>query len=224
MSFPGSSDGKASACDAGDPDLASGLGRSPGEGNGNPLKYSCLENPVDRGAWRATVHGVTKSGHDRVTNTWHECLHIDLRLQLRRTSVMELNGLTLVWHCSQCKPGRCPPGGSVSPWTDFGWTAGSSVEERGQQWSSACLGLAASGRLPCCFWFWSCRCCWETHTPPWVAQLKRCEAVLPFYSQRSWAFEDCFERLAFPLWWNFSQSKSDFFHVLWPKLSMGCTF
>ena len=44
-------------------DLASipGLGRSPGEGNGNPLQYSCLGNPMDRGAWRATVHGVTKS-------------------------------------------------------------------------------------------------------------------------------------------------------------------
>ena len=39
-----------------------GLGRSPGEGNGNPLQYSCLENPMDRGAWRATVHGVAKSG------------------------------------------------------------------------------------------------------------------------------------------------------------------
>ena len=39
----------------------SGLGRSPGEGNGNPFQYSCLENPMDRGAWRATVHGVTKS-------------------------------------------------------------------------------------------------------------------------------------------------------------------
>ena len=46
---------------AGDPGLIPGLGRSPGKGNGNPLQYSCLENPTDRGAWRATVHGVTKS-------------------------------------------------------------------------------------------------------------------------------------------------------------------
>ena len=59
--FPGGSDGKVSACNAGDPGSIPGLGRSPGEGNGNPLQYSCLENPVDRGAWQATFHGVTKS-------------------------------------------------------------------------------------------------------------------------------------------------------------------
>ena len=47
--------------DAGDLGLIPGLGRSPGEGNGNPLQYSCLENPMDGGAWWATVHGVTKS-------------------------------------------------------------------------------------------------------------------------------------------------------------------
>ena len=52
---------KASACDAGGPGLILGSGRSPGEGNGNPLQYSCLENPMDGGAWRATVHGATKS-------------------------------------------------------------------------------------------------------------------------------------------------------------------
>ena len=45
----------------GDPDLIHGSGRSPGEGNGYPFKYSCLGNPVDRGAWKATVHGVAKS-------------------------------------------------------------------------------------------------------------------------------------------------------------------
>ena len=55
------SDGKASACNAGDLDSIPGSGRSPGEGNGNPLQYSCLENPMDGGAWLATVHGVTKS-------------------------------------------------------------------------------------------------------------------------------------------------------------------
>ena len=52
---------KASACNAGDLDSIPGLGRYPGEGNGIPLQYSCLENPKDRGAWWATVHGVTKS-------------------------------------------------------------------------------------------------------------------------------------------------------------------
>ena len=59
--FPSSSNGKESACNAGDPGSIPGSGRSPGEGNGNPLQYSCLENPVDRGAWRATVHGMAKS-------------------------------------------------------------------------------------------------------------------------------------------------------------------
>ena len=59
--FPGGSDGKASACNAGDPGSIPGSGRSRGEGNGNPLQYSCLENPTDRGAWRATVHRVAES-------------------------------------------------------------------------------------------------------------------------------------------------------------------
>ena len=61
MGFPGGSDGKESTCNAGDPGSIPGLGGSPGEGNGNPLQYSCLENPMDRGAWQATVHGVAKS-------------------------------------------------------------------------------------------------------------------------------------------------------------------
>ena len=59
--FPGDPDGKESACNAGDPGSMPGLGRSPGEGNGNPLHNSCLENLMNRGAWRATVHGVAKS-------------------------------------------------------------------------------------------------------------------------------------------------------------------
>ena len=53
--------GKESACNAGDLGLIPGLGRYPGEGRGNPLQYSCLRNPMDRGAWWAAVHGVTKS-------------------------------------------------------------------------------------------------------------------------------------------------------------------
>ena len=56
-----SSDGKEFACNAGDLGSFPGLGRSPGVGNGNPLQHSYLQNPMDRGAWRATVHGVTKS-------------------------------------------------------------------------------------------------------------------------------------------------------------------
>ena len=51
IGFPGGSDGKASVCSAGDPGSIPGLGRSPGEGNGKPLQYSCLENPMDGGAW-----------------------------------------------------------------------------------------------------------------------------------------------------------------------------
>ena len=59
--FPGGSDGKASVCNAGDPGSIPGWGRFPGEGNGNPLQNPCLENPMDRGAWSATVRGVAKS-------------------------------------------------------------------------------------------------------------------------------------------------------------------
>ena len=59
--FPGGSDGKASACNVGDPTSIPGLGRSPGEGNGNPLQYPCLENLMDGGAWQATVHVVAMS-------------------------------------------------------------------------------------------------------------------------------------------------------------------
>ena len=57
VGFPGGSDGKASACNARDLGSIPGSGRSPGEGNGNPLQYSCLENPM---SWRATVHGVAE--------------------------------------------------------------------------------------------------------------------------------------------------------------------
>ena len=59
--FPGGSDSKESACNIGDAGSISELGRSPGEGNGNPLQYPCLENHMVRGVWQATVHGVTKS-------------------------------------------------------------------------------------------------------------------------------------------------------------------
>ena len=74
MGFPRSKVGKESACNAGDLGSIPVLGRSPGEGNGNPLQNSCLENPMDRGAWQATAHWVTRVGHDFVSkpppNTW----------------------------------------------------------------------------------------------------------------------------------------------------------
>ena len=62
-----SSVGKESAYNAGDLGSIPGLGRYPGEGNGNPLQYSCLENLMDRGAWQTTVHGVARVGHDLET-------------------------------------------------------------------------------------------------------------------------------------------------------------
>ena len=65
--FPHSSVGKESACSVGDLGLIPGLVRFFGEGDGSPLQYSCLENPMDRGAWRATVHGVTRVRHDLVS-------------------------------------------------------------------------------------------------------------------------------------------------------------
>ena len=61
---PSGSDGKESACIAGDPGSVPGLGRSSGEENGNPFQYSCLENSMDRGAWRTIVHGVPRIGCD----------------------------------------------------------------------------------------------------------------------------------------------------------------
>ena len=69
MGFPHSSVGKESTCNAGDPGLIPGSVRSPGEGNGDPLEYSCLENSMDRGmeGWQATAHGVAK-GQTRLSN------------------------------------------------------------------------------------------------------------------------------------------------------------
>ena len=61
MGFPGGSEGKESACSVGDLGSIPGSGRSPGEGNGNTLQYSCLENPMDRGSWWATVHEASES-------------------------------------------------------------------------------------------------------------------------------------------------------------------
>ena len=67
MSFPCSSVGKESACNAGDLGSIPGLGRFPGEGNGNPLQYSCLENPMDREAWWATFYGVARVEYNLAT-------------------------------------------------------------------------------------------------------------------------------------------------------------
>ena len=70
LGFPGGSDGKESACNEGDLGLILELGRSPGEGNGNPLQYSCLENTMARGAWWLQSMGLRRTGHDWGTNTF----------------------------------------------------------------------------------------------------------------------------------------------------------
>ena len=74
MSFLRGSDSKESACNAGNLGLIPRLGRSPGEGNGNPLQYSCLENSTDRGVWQATVHGAEKS--------WTQLSDFDFRFSI----------------------------------------------------------------------------------------------------------------------------------------------
>ena len=75
MGFPGGSEVKASACDAGDLGLIPGSGQSPGEGHDNPLQYSCLENSTDRGAWLAIVYRVTKSQTRLSDHHFHFHMH-----------------------------------------------------------------------------------------------------------------------------------------------------
>ena len=81
MSFPGGSGGKESACNAGDLGLIPGSGRSSGEGNGNPLQYSCPGNPMDGVAWQATDRGVVKSW-TRLSN-FHIYMNSQTHLALR---------------------------------------------------------------------------------------------------------------------------------------------
>ena len=78
MGFPHSSVSKESACNTRDPGSIPGLGRFPGEGNGNPLQYSCLENPMGRRAWQVAVHGVARVGHDLATKPQHTQLLLAL--------------------------------------------------------------------------------------------------------------------------------------------------
>ena len=97
--LPGRSAGKESACNAGDPGSTPELGRSPGEGHGNPLQYSCLENPMDRGACRATVLGVTK-GRTRLNNEhWLSLSRIFLPPQVSMHQEFESYVLIAGWFC-----------------------------------------------------------------------------------------------------------------------------
>ena len=99
VGFPGGSDSKESACNAGDPGSVLGSGRFPGEGHGNPPQYFCLKNSMDRGAWWATVHGVTEprspSSEWRVSEDW------------ARTSLI----VYYFWFCELVSPAPvCIPG------------------------------------------------------------------------------------------------------------------
>ena len=76
MGFPSRSVSKESACSAGDLGSIPGSGRSPGEGNSNPIQYLCLEKPMDKGAWWATVHEITRIGHDFTTNPPPQYIYI----------------------------------------------------------------------------------------------------------------------------------------------------
>ena len=90
---------KESACNAGDLGSIPGSGRSPGEGNGNPLQYPCLENPIDRGAWQATVHRVARVGHDLATKppNHHSCFHIYIYIISFTDKAMAPYSSTLAW-------------------------------------------------------------------------------------------------------------------------------
>ena len=92
MGFPGNSAGRESACIAGDLDSIPGLGRSPGGGPGNPLQSSCLENPMDKGAWRATAHGVTRVGHN-----WATMHSTALWMPLLFSSQVEFGSFVIPW-------------------------------------------------------------------------------------------------------------------------------
>ena len=95
MGLPGGSDSKQSACNAGDPGLISGSGRSPREGNGYPLQYSCLAYSMDRGAWWAPVHGVAKQS-DR-TEQLRVCTHTHTHTHIHTFSLVVLSVLCQIF-------------------------------------------------------------------------------------------------------------------------------
>ena len=96
LGFPGGSDGKESACNAGDPGSIPESGKSPGEENGNPLQYSCLENSMDRGAGLVIVHGVSKS--QTRLSSWHILGFVFSKLLLSIVSVVEMLSNDVLLH------------------------------------------------------------------------------------------------------------------------------
>ena len=99
MHFPGGSDGKEALCSVGDPGSILGSGRSSGEGNGSPLHYSCLENPMDREAWWVTVHGVAKSRTWLSTHAKFPCTKEEMR-NLHAFCCIEL--CRSIYSCHSC--------------------------------------------------------------------------------------------------------------------------
>ena len=93
--FPGGSEVKVSAWNAGDPGSIPGSGRSPGEGNGNPLQYSCLENPMEGGAWWATVHGVAKS-RTRLSDFTHSLIIFHIFFCYGLSQIIEYSSLAIL--------------------------------------------------------------------------------------------------------------------------------
>ena len=123
LGVPGGLDDKESACNEGHLGLIPGSGRSPGEGNGNPLQYSCLENPVDGGAWRATVHGVAELD----TTEW---LHFSFWLTFWLHRVLSL--VTIMNRGAFSR-------GSTSSWCWCNWFCGGLVTESVSHNEQTCL-------------------------------------------------------------------------------------
>ena len=153
LSFPGGSDRKESACSAGALGSIPGSGRSSGEGNGNPLQYSCVENPMDRAAWQATIHGVARLEYDRAakTLTFHSCFTVQCDLAI----CIHISPPS--W--ASLPPTVCSSGKPEEFWA--WWQGGSRIQELllGLGWGFLCVFFGC-----CCFFqrsysaiLWLCR-------------------------------------------------------------------
>ena len=117
--FPGASDSKESACNVGDPSLIPRLGKSPGEGNGYPLQYSCLENFMDRETWCTTAHEVTKSwtrlSDFHFSLSWWLQRYESLQSTLLNLGTYGKSCLDIVWLCHLMSATQCPRSGTDWP-------------------------------------------------------------------------------------------------------------